>query len=74
MCLKFMRGKSGRIVVELDPAIKRHLYSKLAYDGLTLKAWLVQKVDAYLADDDAVQLPLRQLVPGTSANHRKNSE
>ena len=69
-----MRGKSGRIVVQLDPAIKRRLYSKLASDGLTLKDWLTQKIDAYLADDEAVQLRLRRLVPRTSANDRQNPE
>ena len=36
-----VRGASGRIVVEVDPQLKRELYAALAHRGLTLKAWLV---------------------------------
>jgi hypothetical protein len=35
------RGTSGRIVVEIDPALKRRLYSVLAEKGFTLKGWFV---------------------------------
>ena len=31
------RGKSGRIVLEIDPALKRQLYLKLGQDDVTLK-------------------------------------
>ena len=33
------KGESGRIVIEVDPHLKRQLYSALASDGSTLKAW-----------------------------------
>jgi hypothetical protein len=33
------RGDSGRIVVEVDPGLKRELYVELARRGTTLKAW-----------------------------------
>jgi hypothetical protein len=58
-----VHGKSGRIVLEIDPSTKRRLYSKLASEGLTLKGWFVEKAEAYLADDDAVQLQLKPLGP-----------
>lgn len=34
-------GNSGRIVIEVDPALKRQLYVFLAEQGLTLKDWFV---------------------------------
>ena len=42
-------GTGGRMVVELDPSLKRDLYSQLALDGLTFKGWLVREVSRYLA-------------------------
>lgn len=41
-------GNSGRIVIEVNPALKRELYSGLARDGMTLKDWFLQEVSAYL--------------------------
>lgn len=41
-------GNSGRIVIEVDPATKRDLYSALAKDGLTLKDWFLQNAANYL--------------------------
>jgi hypothetical protein len=54
-----MRGKSGRVVLEIDTTTKRRLYSKLAVEGLTLKDWFIQKAEAYLANDEAEQLQLK---------------
>ena len=42
------RGPSGRIVVEVDPALKKRLHAALALDGTTLKDWLRQQAEAYL--------------------------
>lgn len=41
------RGSSGRVVVEVDPALKRELYSALALSGSTLKDWFVQSAETY---------------------------
>ncbi len=41
------RGESGRVVVELDPELKRQLYSRLALSGLTLKDWFIQNATQY---------------------------
>lgn len=54
-----MRGNSGRVVVELDPALKRRLHAKLALEGKSLKEWFLRQVDAYLADDNSIQLSLK---------------
>ena len=32
-------GKSGRVVIDIDPAIKRRVYVALARRGLTMKEW-----------------------------------
>ena len=34
-------GESGRIVLEIDPDLKRRLYSTLALENKTLKEWFV---------------------------------
>jgi len=43
-------GTSGRIVIEMEPEIKRQLYSLLALDGLTLKDWFLREVNEYLEE------------------------
>ena len=43
------RGKSGRLVIEIDPEMKRELHARVAREGRTLKAWLVEQAKAYLA-------------------------
>jgi hypothetical protein len=43
------RGQSGRLVVEIDPEMKRELHAKVARDGRTLKDWLVEQARRYLA-------------------------
>ena len=48
-------GSSGRIVIEVEPEVKRHLYAVLAREGLTLKEWFLREANGYL---DKKQLPL----------------
>ena len=43
------QGKSGRVVVVLDTSLKRALYSVLAREGRTLKAWLTEQAEAHVA-------------------------
>jgi len=43
-------GRSGRIVIEIDPEQKQELYSALNRDGSSLKQWFLERVDAYLRD------------------------
>ena len=44
------KGKSGRLVIEVEPTFKRKLYSALASDGLTLKEWFVEEAKTYLSE------------------------
>lgn len=50
------RGKSGRIVIEVDPKLKKDLYLALEKKGLTLKDWFIQQAETYIKDHD--QLPI----------------
>lgn len=51
-------GSSGRIVIEIEPEIKRQLYSSLARDGITLKGWFLKNAQLYLEESDQLQLDL----------------
>lgn len=44
------RGESGRIVIEIDPELKRRLYAALAVPGLTLKDWFILAAEKYATD------------------------
>lgn len=57
------RGPSGRIVVEIEPDLKRRLYSALARDGLTLKDWLIDRAEHYLSEDCAPVLMVAEPRP-----------
>ena len=50
------RGKSGRIVLEIDPSEKVALYSAINEDGMTLKDWFLKQASRYLLERS--QLPL----------------
>ena len=52
------KGQSGRIVIELEPQFKRRLYSALASDGSTLKAWFIQVAKEYLSEREQLRLQL----------------
>ena len=49
------RGKSGRIVLEIDPALKRQLYLKLGQDDVTLKEWFLRTAERYIRGRDPVE-------------------
>jgi len=44
------RGKSGRIVIEVEPELKNELYASLAHSGKTLKDWFVGAAEEYCED------------------------
>lgn len=41
-------GGSGRIVIEIEPDTKRHLYAALHRDGRTLKDWFLDRAEGYI--------------------------
>jgi len=52
-------GTSGRIVIEVEPELKRELYANLARDGITLKEWFLQEARSYLATTNQLSLGLQ---------------
>jgi len=44
------KGKSGRVVIEVEPALKRRLYSALAIENSTLKQWFIDSATQYVAE------------------------
>lgn len=44
------RGVGPRMVVELDPTLKRELYAELAREGLTFKDWVTREASRYVSD------------------------
>jgi len=58
-------GPSGRIVIEIDPEIKRELYHVLKKEDLKLKHWFLDQVSSLIKDKR--QLPL-QLVSRSEAS------
>jgi hypothetical protein len=42
------KGESGRIVLEVDPELKKTLYSILAMEQKTLKDWFIDKAQNHI--------------------------
>lgn len=42
-----MRSESGRIVIDVQPTVKRRLYAALSLSGLSLKDWFMQTASDY---------------------------
>ena len=42
-------GKSGKVLIELDPKLKREIYTALTQDGLTMKDWFLLNAQRYLS-------------------------
>jgi hypothetical protein len=51
------KGDSGRIVIEVNPDLKRRLYTALAGDSSTLKDWFVKAATNYIAEREQPSLP-----------------
>lgn len=42
------KGSSGRVVIVVEPGLKRDLYVELARRGLTLKDWFIDQATHFL--------------------------
>lgn len=51
-------GQSGRLVIEIDPELKKELYAALEEDGVNLKQWFLARVQERLRDRKQLNLPL----------------
>ncbi len=48
-------GSSGRIVIEIDPQVKKELYSTLKSKGLTLKEWFLIQSKSLLKETECAE-------------------
>jgi len=55
-------GNSGRVVVEVDPDLKKALHATLMRDGLTLKEWFVKSAETYLTHTSQLPLSFKEKV------------
>lgn len=53
-------GTSGRIVIEVDPALKRELYAALSREGWSLKDWFIKQAESYTSDSRQLSFELRE--------------
>jgi hypothetical protein len=66
------RSKSGRVVIETDPDLKRRLYMQLARDERTLKEWFTEVASAYVEQKE--QPPLFHPDPERKSGKRRSVE
>lgn len=62
------RGKSGRIVLEISPQIKRNLYLALEKNQITLKDWFVEAACSYISSNLQSLFLLDQYVAEQNTN------
>ena len=48
------RSDGNRIVLEIDPDLKKRLYDRLDQEGLTLKDWFFNGAVAYLQEHNSI--------------------
>jgi hypothetical protein len=65
------RGSSGRIVVEVELALKKRLYAALSLDGATLKDWFRERAEAYLASHQGLTQDAAETAPSPSRRKRR---
>jgi hypothetical protein len=63
------RGKSGRIVLEVDPTLKRKLYLALEQNQTTLKDWFLESADIYINKNPLIKLSELQFVAENSSTY-----
>ena len=51
-------GPSGRVVVEIDPELKKELYGCLGTDGMSLRDWFLDSARQYLSRRSQLSLEL----------------
>ena len=62
-------GNSGRIVIEVEPEVKRELYAALALEGATLKEWFLRSAHPYLSNTNTqITLPLTNTAIATATS------
>lgn len=60
-------GNSGRIVIEIEPELKRELHSALRLQGTNLKAWFLSHVEELLTEEAQQPLPNEESIHAKEA-------
>jgi DNA (cytosine-5)-methyltransferase 1 len=63
-------GNSGRVVIDIEPDLKRQLYAALSLSGSTLKDWFRKSATAYCEEQKQPSF-LRQVNYGTVGRRKK---
>lgn len=63
-------GSSGRIVIDIDPKLKRKVYAALLEDGRSLKEWFLDRCSDYLAERGQARLFEPPATSATSSEAR----
>lgn len=50
------RGKSGRVVLEIDPKLKRQLYATLENKQQTMKEWFIKEAEELIYGEEQPSL------------------
>lgn len=50
MVVEMSKSESGRLVLEIDPDLKRKLYAVLALEQKTLKEWFIESSSSYVKE------------------------
>jgi hypothetical protein len=61
-------GASGRIVIEVEPELKRQLYEALEREGLTLKEWFLRNARGFLYHGPQLSLDFGEPMPLTATS------
>ncbi len=62
------RGKSGRIVLEVDPELKRSLYMALEKNQKTMKEWFVKEASELISYGEQKELFSTYKQSGSDSN------
>lgn len=46
------KSDSGRVVIEVDPALKDRLHTELSLSGMNMKEWFTQRAEAFLVESE----------------------
>ena len=65
------RGKSGRIVLEVDPLMKGEMYALLAKEGITLKEWFIRSAKFYISESREPMLFRSHEMPEYTSKSRR---
>jgi len=73
------KGPSGKIVIEVEPPLKRALHARLAAEQRSMKDWFIQQAEEYLRAQERLpyavpEPPLLQVAEPVGAGFQRSSQ